>query len=91
MANMTELIPVVVVSMILAVLSHWKSTYSYALERYKTKDALFYSIMVVIMILFVGLRTRYNDTVTYIQGYEMIEIKGDVMDAVTDWSIGSNP
>lgn len=91
MANMTELIPVVVVSMILAVLSHWKSTYSYALERYKTKDALFYSIMVVIMILFVGLRTRYNDTVTYIQGYEMIEITGDVMDAVTDWSIGSNP
>lgn len=91
MGNMTELIPVVVISMILAVISHWKSIYSYSLERYKTKDAFFYDVMVVIMILFVGLRSRYNDTVTYIQEYEMMETSGKVTDAVKDWSIGANP
>lgn len=91
MANMTKLISVFVISMILAVLAHGKSTYSYALERYKTKDAFFYTVMAVVMILFAGLRTWYNDTVTYIQGYEMMDISGTVTDAVTDWSVGSNP
>lgn len=91
MANMTELIPVVIVSMILAVISHWKSIYNYSLERYQTKDAFFFTIAAVIMILFVGLRTRYNDTRTYVGGYERMMITGNAADAVTDWSIGSNP
>lgn len=91
MSNMTELIPVVIVSMILAVLSHGKSIYSYALERYKTKDALFYMIMAVIMILFVGLRTRYNDTFAYRHAYELMETTGNIADAIKDLSIGDNP
>lgn len=91
MANMTELIPVVIVSMILAIVSHWKSVYSYSLERYQKKDALFYTIMAGAMIVFVGLRTRYNDTGTYILGYESLPIEGTVLDGVTDWSIGANP
>lgn len=91
MANMTELIPVVIVSMILAVLSHWKSTYSYSLDSYIVKDRLFYAVMTVIMILFVGLRTRYNDTKTYLYGYEMMDITGSILDGVEDWSIGANP
>lgn len=91
MANMTELIPVVVASMILAVLSHWKSTYSYSLEGYVVKDRIFYTIMTVVMILFVGLRTRYNDTKTYLYGYEMMDITGSILDGVEDWSIGANP
>lgn len=91
MANMTELIPVVIVSMILAIISHWKSIYSYSLERYQTKDAFFYIIMAVIMIMFAGLRTRYNDTGTYILGYESFPTQGSVLDNITDWSIGANP
>lgn len=91
MANMTELIPVVVASMILAVLSHWKSTYSYSLEGYVVKDRIFYTIMTVVMILFVGLRMRYNDTKTYLYGYEMMDITGSILDGVEDWSIGANP
>lgn len=91
MANMTELIPVVIVSMILAVISHCKSVYDNTLERYQNKDVLFFAIMSVIMILFVGLRTRYNDTRTYVGGYEGMMITGNVADAVTDWSIGANP
>lgn len=88
---MTKLIPVVVISMILAVISHKRSDYSFSRERYRHKEAIWYTIMAVIMILFVGLRTRYNDTTTYRQGYEMMKPVDSVIDAVTDWSLGSNP
>ena len=88
---MTKLIPVVVISMILAVISHQKSDYSFSQERYRRKETLWYTVMAVIMILFVGLRTRYNDTVTYSQGYEMMKPGDSVIEAVTDWSLGSNP
>lgn len=91
MSNMTELIPVVIVSMILAVLSHGKSTYSYALERYRSKDTLFFTIMTMIMVVFVGLRTNYNDTFAYRHAYELMETTGNMADAVTDWTIGDNP
>lgn len=91
MSNMTELIPVVIVSMILAVLSHGKSAYSYALERYRSKDALFYTILMVIMVVFVGLRTRYNDTFAYRHAYELMEATGNAADVVKGLSIGDNP
>ena len=88
---MTKLIPVVVISMLLAVISHNRSDFSHSRLRYRKKDLLWYTIMAVIMILFVGLRTRYNDTGTYRYGYEMMSPVGSIMDAVTDWSIGANP
>lgn len=91
MSNLTELIPVVLSSMLLVTISHWKSVYNYSIERYRVKDAFFYTIMAVILIVFAGLRTRYNDTRTYLQGYDMMDITGTVSDAVTDWSIGANP
>ena len=91
MSNMTELIPVVIVSMILAVLSHGKSTYSHNLERYKQKDALFYTIMLIVMVVFVGLRTRYNDTSTYRYAYELLQPTQSAADAVKGLSIGDNP
>lgn len=77
--------------MLLVTISHWKSVYNYSIERYRVKDAFFYTIMAVILIVFAGLRTRYNDTRTYLQGYDMMDITGTVSDAVTDWSIGANP
>lgn len=88
---MTKLIPVVVISMILAVISHKRSDYSFSRERYRHKETIWYTIMAVIMILFVGLRTRYNDTGTYILGYEAMKPLETVISAVTDWSLGSNP
>ena len=88
---MTKLIPVVVISMILAVASHKKSDFSQSAQRYRKKDTVFYTIMAIVMILFVGLRTWYNDTVTYIQSYETLNPLDSVIDTVTDWSLGSNP
>lgn len=91
MSNISEIMPVLVVAMLLAIGSHMRSDYSHSLERYRHKEALLYSIMAVILILFVGLRTRYNDTGTYIYGYEAIQSDARLFAEITDWSIGENP
>lgn len=91
MSNMTELLPVVIICMILAVVSHKRSDYSYTLERYTRKDRLWYLAMAVVMVLFVGLRTKCNDTGAYRHAYELMPTVGSVFDAVDDWSIGANP
>ena len=91
MSNMTELLPVVIISMILAVISHMRSDYSYTMERYRRKEKLCYVVMAVIMVLFVGLRTKCNDTGAYRHAYELMSADGSIFDAVDDWSIGSNP
>ncbi len=88
---MTKLIPVVVISMILAVISHKRSDYSFSRERYRTKESCCYVVMAIFMILFAGLRTRYNDTMTYVGGYEGMDVAGEIVDTITDWSLGSNP
>lgn len=91
MSNISEILPVLVAAMLLAVGSHMRSDYSRSLERYRYKEALLYTIMTVVLILFAGLRTRYNDTVTYIQGYEMTPSTGSIWDGAKDWSLGANP
>lgn len=91
MSNMTELIPVVIVSMILAVLSHGKSVYNRELERYKQKDVLFYTIMLLVLVVFAGLRTGYNDTFTYRYAYELLQPTQSAADAVKGMPIGDNP
>ena len=88
---MTKLIPVFVISMILAVVSHNRSDFSYSMERYRKKESAFYTIMAVIMILFVGLRTSYNDTFAYRHAYEIVPPGETILDSVVNWSLGANP
>ena len=88
---MSELIPITVASVILALLSHHYSQYDYLHERYVSKERLFFGIMAVAMILFVGLRTDYNDTAMYRLIYEAIP-KNPSLTAGIDWlKIGENP
>ena len=89
MSNISELVPVYAVAMILAVCSHIRSRYSVSVGRYHYKERFFYVIMAVILILFAGLRTRYNDTQTYIYGYEMTPPSASIWNV--DWTLGSNP
>lgn len=86
---MSELLPVVLTSLILAVLSHYTSVYDRNGMRYVRKEWVFYAILMVVMILFVGLRTRYNDTGMYRHAYSLME-PGDIFTDV-DWRIGNNP
>lgn len=87
---MLELLPVTIFSFIMAGFSHAKSKYDKKLQQYQQKENIFYFIMAVVMILFVGLRTRYNDTPAYIRGYEALSGNFPNLSEI-DWSLGSNP
>lgn len=88
---MIKLLAITAICMVFALISHNCSDYSHSMERYRRKDKVFYTIMAVFLILFAGLRTWYNDTVTYLQAYGAMSTDGTVFDTVTDWSIGGNP
>jgi transmembrane protein EpsG len=88
---MIKLLAITAICMVFALISHNCSDYSHSMERYRRKDKVFYTIMAVFLILFAGLRTWYNDTSTYLLGYDLIKIDGTVFDSVKDWSIGGNP
>ena len=62
---MSELISIFLVSMVLAYLSHHMSAYNPMKQNYEHKERFFLIIMTFCMVLFVGLRTDYNDTFTY--------------------------
>lgn len=91
MTNISELVPVYAAAMILAVCSHIRSGYSVSLVRYRYRENFCYICMAVILILFAGLRTRYNDTGTYMEMYEVFPVDGRIADSVSNWSIGANP
>lgn len=90
---MRELLVVVVPALVLAALAEINSTYDigkFGEKVYLRKDKMFYSIMAVMMAVFVGLRVSYNDTYAYRHAYELFE-KGSSVFKGIDWSIGSNP
>ena len=67
---MTKLLPLLAVSVLLAHISQQNTENCAAMGRayYKRKD-MAYTLLVVILILFSGLRTSYNDTLNYINGF----------------------
>lgn len=88
---MSELIPITLASIILAILSHRTSEYDSLRYRYGRKEKLFFAILVVSMILFCGLRTGYNDTGTYQLIYEATPKSGDLLEGIEWLKIGDNP
>lgn len=87
---MLELIPISVCTWILAYISHCMSKYDPLHYKYQQKERFIWIVMTVIMILFVGLRYRYNDTPGYIRAYNMISEDIPLFEGI-DWSIGMNP
>lgn len=90
---MRELIKVFLVTMGLVIVSSKRTLTRdglYDERRYITKDHIFITIAALYMSFFVGLRTWYNDTVTYYQGYAMLHLRGGIFHNL-DWSIGENP
>lgn len=85
---MSKLIPIIVFSMILAFVADRSSGYSYdtrGIKQYTSKNRIFFVALVLVMAVFVGLRTSGNDTYTYQQMYERIP---DGIDAIfsVDWT-----
>lgn len=88
---MRELIPITVFSMVMVLLSHKYSGYDPINCLYARKERLFYFIMSVGLILFAGLRTGYNDTGTYLFGYNQLSQNEDWFQQI-DWlKIGDSP
>lgn len=87
---MSELLPNVIFACLMAVLSHMHSEKSTLSGRYERQEKLFYSFMLIAMVLFCGLRTSYNDTYTYRLSYEQVKESGKTL-AEIDWRLGSNP
>lgn len=89
---MWKLMPTFLISCVIAGFSHMFSTYDNRLGRYINKDRILYFVMIVIMTGFVGLRTRYNDTATYIESYVyFVSSSGSVFDGLNFIKIGGNP
>lgn len=87
---MWELVPISVAGVALAFLTHAFFEYDPLRCRYRRKDSFFFAILVVVMVLFVGLRTGYNDTGTYQYIYEGTPNRGELF-AGMNWELGENP
>lgn len=92
---MSKLIPIVVFSIVMAILSHKYSGYDPESCSYERKERLFYTLMAIGLILFAGLRTYYNDTSTYkyIYNTTVSEVSaGKQLTEGIDWlQLGDNP
>lgn len=87
---MSKLLPITLVSLIMAALAHFRSDYDRQNQKYIKKSSVFWITMAIALILFAGLRTRYNDTTAYTHGYDSIEKNQGIFEDV-DWRLGSNP
>ena len=91
---MKTLIPILVISLILAYISQQQSAQRYnALDRveYIHKDRLFYFLMALSLAFFVGLRTRGNDTFAYRQMYENIQPGTDPIRTLITTKLAGSP
>lgn len=72
---MRKIIPIIIIALIIAEFSDIRSSKTIdelGMRKYIKKEKLFFFIMAIVMSVFVGLRTRGNDTQTYIWAYEFI-------------------
>ena len=88
---MKKLLPVSIFAIFMAVLSHQHSGYDPINGVYRRKERLFYAALSVALVALVGLRTYYNDTTTYLFGYQHLREFPEEYQNL-DWlKIGSNP
>lgn len=91
---MKTLIPILVISLVLASLSHHRSLQIVnRLDRveYVYKDSFFYFLMAFAMAFFVGLRTRGNDTFAYRQMYENIQPGTNALKVLISTELAGSP
>ena len=90
---MSKLLPVFLIGVILAFASDRMALVSYDSygdRVYQKKEKFIYIILAIILAVFVGLRTAYNDTETYSQMYNAL-LPGISNVLNIDFSLGENP
>ena len=91
---MKKLIPILVISLVLAFLSQQRSRRRVnSLDRveYVYKDRFFYFLLAFAMAFFVGLRTRGNDTFAYRQMYENMQLGQDPIHLLLITDLAGSP
>lgn len=91
---MTTLMPTVVLGLLLIFISDRQSEYigdPYGSKSYVYKDRLFFGLAVLVLGVFVGLRTRGNDTYTYKMMYESIPAAGKLFTGIEWTNLSSAP
>lgn len=94
---MKEILPIFISTMVLVLFSQLFSPRDQITKNYIQKEKLLYLIATISMALFVGLRTRYNDTTTYKETYIWLIFEdGSLLDNVgggkINWlALGENP
>lgn len=88
---MEKLLPVSIFAIFMAVLSHQRSGYDPIDGVYRKKERLFYAALSVALISLVGLRTFYNDTSTYLLGYQQLRESPEKYQNLNWLKIGENP
>ena len=84
---MLKLLPVVLIGLALAYLSQYRTTNDGMLIAQNKKDTIIYFAMAVVFIVFVGLRTIYNDTAVYITDYNHMPDHGNLFAGIKwTWS-----
>lgn len=88
---MKQLLVIVLIAMGFAVLAEQRSKKNYFLNEkgYWRRDAFFCTCMTLILAVFAGLRTGYNDTVTYIRSYELLEVDKSIFEGMI-WSLSAS-
>lgn len=86
---MQKLIPIVAISLFLALLSDSFSKKDEKLNGYLKKEKFLWIFIVIVMGVFAGLRESYNDTSAYIHAYDLVS--GNLDFKSIDWSFGNNP
>ncbi len=88
---MSKMIPIIIFSMIMVYLSHLYSGYDPIEGKYHHKEWVFYTIMTIGMIIYAGMRTYYNDTTTYLFGYNQLAEDPKRLENLEWFHLGTNP
>ena len=90
---MSKLIPVLIVALFCAIMSE---NFSFRREDeygvyYVHKNRIIVILLIMIMAIFAGLRTSYNDTITYKNVYEQLVVGKNAFEGINWLKIGDNP
>lgn len=87
---MFKLIPIAAITMVLAMLYEYYSVYDHECFKYEYKNTSFYVMIVILLVCFSGLRLTYNDTATYVTGYDSLVVSDNMFSNI-NWTLGENP
>lgn len=86
---MWKLVPIFLICIAVAFFSDRFSRKNERLTGYIYKEKFIWILLIVVTAVFAGLRTRYNDTGTYLESYEyLVNSKFDFSDV--EWTFGGN-